>query len=145
VWRSGLVGVLLVLTGGVVVLAPSSDRATTAIEATLDRYARAMAAQDRAGALQEIAPSERERWEPWVDQQIGNIYEVRGLGVRAPSATDRLVGGASSEPTDVTVVLDVNRGYPGFFYQPTTRVGVRQVEGRWYLEQPLLAPEAESL
>jgi hypothetical protein len=37
-------------------------------------------------------------------------------------------------------MLDVDRGYPDEFYQPTTRVPVEQVDGRWYLVEPLLAP-----
>ena len=34
--------------------------------------------------------------------------------------------------------MDVNRDSPDQFYQPTTRVDVEQVDGRWYLAAPLL-------
>jgi hypothetical protein len=36
------------------------------------------------------------------------------------------------------VVLDINRGFDDEFYEPTTRVPVEQVDGRWYLSRPLL-------
>ena len=74
----------------------------------------------------------------WLSTQVGNIYEVRGIAVRSPSVFERVVRRARG-PSEVTVVLDVNRGYAGEFYQPTSDVPVVQVDGRWYLEQPLLA------
>jgi hypothetical protein len=59
------------------------------------------------------------------------VYEVRGIAVRARSLLGR--------PTEVTVVLDVNREYPAEFYQPTTTVSVEPVDGSWYLAAPLLS------
>ena len=35
--------------------------------------------------------------------------------------------------------MDVNRDFPDDFYQPTARVNVEEVDGRWYLAAPLLA------
>ena len=60
------------------------------------------------------------------------------MAVRAPAVVAR----EAHQPTDVTVVMDVNRGFADEFYQPTTRVDVEHDQGRWYLKQPLLAPEA---
>ena len=56
---------------------------------------------------------------------------MRGVAVRAPSVL--------RPPTDVTVVLDVNKAFPDEFYQPTANVTVEESNGRWYLSAPLLA------
>ena len=81
--------------------------------------------------MAEIAPAGREAWRPWLAGQMGNIYDVRGIAVRSS-------GGVLGRPYEVTVVLDVNRDYPDEFYQPTTTEAVEQVDGAWYLAQPLL-------
>lgn len=81
---------------------------------------------------------------PWIAGQLGNVYEIRGTAVRFPSLLDRLTSGAPAKPYEVTVVMDVNRAFPNEFYQPTTRVPVSEVDGRWYISRPLLQPETEA-
>jgi hypothetical protein len=44
-------------------------------------------------------------------------------------------------PTAVTVVIDVDRGFPDEFFQGTSTVSLEQSDGRWYLAAPLLATE----
>ena len=107
------------------------DRRASAVEASVRRYADAVSNADLDAALAEIAPPERDRWRDWVAGQLGNVYEVRGIAVRAPSIV--------APPSEVTVAMDVNRGYPDEFYQPTPRVRVEEVGGREYLAAPLLS------
>jgi len=111
------------------------DRPEAAVEASVRRYTSAIAAEDLDAAMAEIAPGERAHWNQWVQGQLGNEYDVTGVAVRAPWLLAR--------PTDVTVDLDVNREYPDEFYQATPRVTVQEVDGRWYLSAPLLAPTSE--
>ena len=127
-----LVLVLLALVGASIVGVQAFDRRGAAVEASVRRYAAAITNSDLDAALAEIAPPERERWRDWIAGQLGNVYEVRGVAVRAPSIV--------AAPDEVTVVMDVNRGYADEFYQPTPRVGVEEVNGRQYLTAPLLAP-----
>lgn len=135
---------LLILLAGIIGAEQLLDGAPPRIQATVERYARAMEAQDLQAALAEIEPSDRPRWTAWVESQLGNIYEVKSVAVREPSGLDRILAGASGTPTEASVAMDVNRGYPDFFFQPTTRVGVVQTDGRWYLAEPLLARELPS-
>ena len=51
---------------------------------------------------------------------------MRGIAVRSPSIL--------SAPSEVTVAMDVNRGYTDEFYQPTPRVAVKDIDGREYLD-----------
>ena len=108
------------------------DRSASAVEGSVRRYALAVSTSDLDGAMVEIAPSSRVAWQDWVSGQLGNLYEVRGIAVRATSLV--------AAPVEVTTVLDVNRGYPDEFYQPTTTVAVSEADGHWYLDVPLLAP-----
>ncbi len=126
-----LVVLLLGLVGAAIVGVQAFDRRGAAVEASVRRYATAITNSDLDGALAEIAPPLRDRWRDWIAGQLGNVYEVRGVAVRARSIT--------SGPDAVTVVMDVNRGYAGEFYQPTPRVGVAEIDGREYLTAPLLA------
>ena len=141
-WLVLVDGLLLVLIAGAVGATQLLDRDPPAVEAAVRRYAVAVARQDLAGATAEIAPADQARWSPWIAGQLGNVYEVRGVAVRAPSLLDRLLRHEPGQPTEVSVSMDVNRGYPDEFYQPTTRVPVTRVNGRWCLGEPLLAPEA---
>jgi hypothetical protein len=131
-------GLLLALTGLAILGVLAVDRSEASVEGVVRRYALAISSSDLDGALDEIAPDQRAAYRDWLTTQLGNIYEVRGIAVRSPSVFERVVRRASG-PNDVTVVLDVNRGYAGEFYQPTSDVPVVQVDGRWYLERPLLA------
>jgi hypothetical protein len=133
--------VLLAALGAAIVGVQLTDRPAAQVDSSVRRYAQALSSSDLEAALAEIAPPERRRWREWIAGQLGNIYDVRGVAVRAPAL---LTLGARRAPAEVTVMLDVDRGYPNEFYQPTTRVPVEQVDGRWYLVEPLLAPEAEA-
>ena len=141
-WLVLLNGLLLVIIAGAIGATEVRDRDAPAVEAAVRRYAAAVAAQDLPAATAEIAPIGRAQWAPWIAGQLGNVYDVKGVAVRSPSLLDRWLHHESGAPTEVTVSMDVNRGYPDEFYQPTTRVPVSQVGGRWYLDAPLLAPEA---
>jgi hypothetical protein len=123
-------GVLIALLALAIVGIQVIDRPDAAVEASVRRYANAVSNADLDAAMAEIAPDQRARWTDWLQGQLGNIYEVRGVAVRAPSLL--------ASPTEVTVDLDVNRGYPDEFYQPTPRVPVELYEGRPYLAAPLL-------
>lgn len=125
--------VLLVLVGLAVLGVQAVDRRASAVESAVRRYSSAVSSSDPDGALAEIAPAQRDRWRNWIAGQLGNVYEVRGIAVRA-----RSVFGA---PYEVTVAMDVNRDYPGEFYQPTPRVPVVEDNGREYLGAPLLASQ----
>ena len=131
-------GLLLALVGLAILGVLAVDRSEASVEGVVRRYALAVSSSDLDGALEEIAPDQRAGYRDWLSTQIGNIYEVRGIAVRSPSVIERVIRRASG-PSDVTVVLDVNRGYANEFYQPTSDVPVVQVDGRWYLERPLLA------
>lgn len=125
-------GVLLGVLALTIVGVEFADRSETAVEGSVRRYALAVSKGDLEAAMAEIAPSSRAGWREWVAGQLGNVYEVRAIAVRA----DFIVG----PPVEVTAVLDVNRGDPDEFYQPTTTVSVSQDGGAWYLAAPLLAP-----
>jgi len=132
-------GVLLALVALAVVGIQVLGRDETALEGSVRRYAAAVSTSDLDGAMAEIAPDQRATWTDWVHGQLGNVYEVRGIAVRAPSLVQRLTAHVPGGPTEVTAILDVNRDSPDEFYQPTPRTPVEQFEGRWYLANPLLA------
>ena len=115
-------------------------RDEAAVEASVRRYAAATSSSQLEAALAEITPDQRDTWREWVRGQLGNVYDVRGVAVRSPSVLERALSGRLSGPYEVTVVLDVNRGYPDEFYQPTPRVPVDHADGKPYLRRPLLAP-----
>jgi hypothetical protein len=127
--------VLLALVVLAIVGVEAWDRPEASVEASARRYAAAVSAGDLDAAIAEITPSQRPRWRDWVQGQLGNVYDVTGVAVRATWLL--------ALPTDVTVDLDVNRDYEDQFYQATPRVAVEQVDGRWYLAAPLLAPASE--
>jgi hypothetical protein len=129
--------VLVAALGLAIVGVQVLDRPAAQVDGSVRRYAAAVTRADLEAAVAEIAPSEREQWREWIAGQLGNIYEVRGVAVRSPALLARA---RPSAPSEVTVALDVDRGYADEFYQPTTRVPVEQVDGRWYLVEPLLAP-----
>ena len=131
-------GALLLLLGLAIAGVLATDRAEASVEGVVRRYALAVSSSDSDAALAEIAPEQRARYAEWLAGQLGNVYDVRGIAVRSPNVFSRVVRRAVG-PTDVTVVLDVNRAWPDEFYQPTARVEVVQDGGRWYLARPLLA------
>ena len=130
-------GILLALIAlavfGIQVLA----RGEAAVEQSVRRYATAVSNAELDAAMAEIAPDQRSKWVDWVRSQLGNVYVVRGIAARSPS----LFPNGRRGPFEVTAVLDVNRDYPDEFYQPTAKVPVKEVDGRWYLATPLLATE----
>ncbi len=128
---------LLALAAVAIVGVEVWDRPESAVEASVRRYAAAVTSADGDAAIAEIAPDQREQRNDWVQGQLGNVYDVTGIAVRAPWLLGR--------PTEVTVDIDVNRAYPDEFYQANPRVAVEEVNGRWYLTAPLLAPAASEL
>jgi hypothetical protein len=138
---------LVVLNGALIAMLAASivggsllDRSEVSIEASVRRYAAAITDADVDAALQEIAPARRDEWHDVVADQAGNVYVVKGIAVRAPSLLDRLRTHVPAGPSEVTVVMDVNPGVAADeLFQPTVRVPVEQVDGRWYLSEPLLA------
>jgi hypothetical protein len=139
--RTVLVGALLALLTLAIGGFEVADRAEASVEASVRRYAAAVTNSDLDAAMAEIAPDQRARWTDWVQGQLGNVYEVRGIAVRSPSMLERLTQHVPGGPREVTTALDVDRDFPDEFYQPTTRVDVEAFDGRWYLAAPLLATE----
>ena len=132
-------GVLLAVMGVAIVGIQLSDRSGAAVDGVVRRYAAAISNADLAAAMDEIAPESRADWTDWVRAQLGNVYNPTGIAVRSASVVQRVFDGAHAGPFEVTAILDVNRDFPDDFYQPTARVSVEQVDGRWYLAEPLLA------
>ena len=116
-------------------------RPEASVESRVRRYSDAVGNSDLDAALAEIAPDQRGGWRDWIGSQLGNIYEIRGIAVRAPSFLERLRTRVTGGPTEVTVVIDVDRAFPDQFYQATTRIPVEQSGGTWYLAQPLLSDQ----
>ena len=129
--------VLLAFVAVAIVSVEVVDRPVSAVEASVRRYATAVTAGDFDAAIAEIAPDQRTTWNDWVRGQLGNVYDVTGIAVRA--------GWLLGRPIEVTTALDVNREYADEFYQASPRTSVEQVDGRWYLRAPLLAPAPAEL
>lgn len=132
-------GLLLALTTGAVLLVQVSARDWAAVEGNVRRYAAAISASNPEAALAEIVPDQRATWAPFVDEMVGDHYDVKSIAVRTPSLLARLTTRAAMRPIEVTTTMDVNKDVPGAFYQPTTRVPVVIVDGHAYLGAPLLA------
>jgi hypothetical protein len=128
-------GGLLLLVVVAILGVEARNRPAASVEAGVRRYAAAVSNGELDAALGEIAPEQRTTWSDFVSNQLGNIYDVRGVAVRSNS----LLG----PPTDVTTDIDVNRAYPDQYYQASPRTSVEEVDGRWYLAAPLLAPTSE--
>ena len=112
---------------------------TQSPETVARRYFTALEASDVAGALAELAPSDRGRWVPFVENGVANEYRVLGVAIRHPSLISRFLG-AAGEPTDLTVFLDITQAVDGVRWQATPRVPLVFREGRWFLAHPPLAP-----
>jgi hypothetical protein len=136
-------GVLLAMIGMAIVGIQGLDRSGASVEGSVRRYASAISNADLQAALAEISPDQRATWEGWVRGQLGNVYDVKGIAVRSPSVVDRVLKSPTVSRFEVTAILDVNRDYPEF-YQPSPTVAVEDVNGRWYLHAPLLAPRTST-
>ena len=124
---------LLTLVAVAIVGVEVWDRPEAAVESSVRRYAAAVSNADLDAAMAEIAPPERAAWTDWVEGQLGNIYNVTGVAVRA--------GSVLGKPTEVTTGMDINRGDLDQFYKASPRVPVEEVDGRWYLSAPLLSTQ----
>jgi hypothetical protein len=124
-------GCLLLLVALAILGVQVWNRPVAAVETGVRRYAMAVTNADMDAAMAEIAPEHRASWTDFVHNQLGNLYDVTGVAVRANSLLGR--------PTEVTADMDVNRAYADQFYQAAPRVAVEEVDGRWYLSAPLLA------
>jgi hypothetical protein len=122
---------LLAAVGAAIVGVQVWDRPEAAVEGSVRRYAAAVSNSDFDAAMAEIAPSARPTWSDWVRSQLGNVYAVTGIAVRADSLL--------AAPSEVTVDLDINRGYADEFYQASPHVAVAEEDGHWYLAAPPLA------
>jgi hypothetical protein len=132
-------GLWLAAIGLAVVGGQVLDRPEASVEGSVRRYAAAVSNADLDGAMAEIAPEQRAVWIDWVRGQLGNVYDVRGIAVRSPSVIQRVVERVPAGPFEVTAALDVNAAFADQFYQPSARVPVEELDGRWYLSTPLLA------
>lgn len=138
---SALNWVLLAGMGAAIVGLQLFDRSGAAVEGSVRRYAMAVSTADYDAAIGEIAPEQRAGWSDWVRAQLGNVYDITGIAVREHSVLQRVFEGASGGAFEVTAIMDVNRDFPDDFYQPTARVNVEEVDGRWYLATPLLGKQ----
>jgi hypothetical protein len=110
-------------------------------EAPLRTYLAAVTDEDLHAALLEIAPSARARAAPFVAEQLGNAYRIRGIGVRQPSLLDRLLGRAGSpDHVLITVQLDITL-LSGEQWRATTHVPVVREPDGWYLAHAPLQPD----
>ncbi|HZR98785.1 MAG TPA: hypothetical protein VFE37_08770 [Chloroflexota bacterium] len=109
-------------------------------EAPLRTYLAAVTAEDAEAALAEVLPAARPAAIPFVVEQLGNQYEVLGLGVRQPSLLDRLRGqGPPADEALITVQLDIVLT-TGETWRTTTHVPLVRTEDGWYLVRPPLQP-----
>ncbi len=109
------------------------------VEGVVRRYFAALEAGDVDGALAELAPPITDLDVAFVENVVGNRYHVVGVAVREPSLLARL-GGAAPGPAEVTVFLDITQAADETRWQAGPRVGVREIDGRWFLARPPLAP-----
>ncbi len=105
------------------------------------RYFTALEGGDVPGALSTLAPPVSDRDVAFVENGLGNRYRITGIAVRQPSLLARFVG-APAAPTEVTVFLDITQAVDDVRWQAGPRVMVREIDGRWYLARPPLAPES---
>ena len=135
---------LIALLVGIVASAAVADYIgrDTAPERMVRRYFAALEAGDAARALDQIAPATREQWSGFVGNGVLNTYRMSGIAVEVPSVQSRLAGSDSRRPRAVTVFLDITQWVDGVRWQAAPRVPLVQVEGRWYLQHPPLAPMA---
>ncbi len=131
-----LVGAALVVAGAALDIA--GRRASP--EAPLRTYVSAVTNEDLDAALREITPAARAAAAPFVAEQLGNWYEVRGIGVRHPSLLDRLRGRGADNEALLTVQLDITL-LSGETWRTTTLVRVVREPDGWYLARPPLQPE----
>src|SRR5262249_9151596 len=132
-------GAMLVAIGGLSDLRSRSS----APDAPLLTYLRAVSDEDLEAALLEIEPSARPTALPFVAEQLGNGYRIPGVGVRQPSLLDRLRGIGDPDHALLTVQLDTTL-ITGETWRATTHVpAVRTADG-WYLARaPLQPPTTE--
>jgi hypothetical protein len=135
------VAVLWGLGAGAVALGAVADWRGRASgpEAPLRTYLAAVTNEDLDAALAEILPAARSDSLPFIAEQLGNGYRVLGVGVRQPSALDRLLGRADPDRALITVQLDITL-FTGETWRTTTHVPVVRTPDGWYLARPPLQP-----
>lgn len=146
-WRparaaGGLVAVLWALGALCVVVGAVADYRTRASgpEAPLRTYFAAVTTEDLDAALAELLPEARPAAAPFVAEQLGNQYQILGLGVRQPSLLDRLLGRAGDlDRARLTVQLDITL-VTGETWRTTTTLWARRTPDGWYLERAPLQP-----
>jgi hypothetical protein len=111
-------------------------------ERVVRRYFAELEAGDASAALDELDPSARQRWSDFVENGILNTYRINGIAVRVTSIQGGLAGNDILRPREVTIFLDITEWVDGAHWQASPRAPLVQVDGRWYLGRPPLAPEA---
>lgn len=102
-------------------------------------YFRAVEQRDLAGALGYLVPEQRIWWREFVENQLGNHYEIVSISVQSPSLLAQLSGHESGFPTEATLMIAINPGRSDG-WRATTRVPLAQAEGRWLMPEPPLKP-----
>ncbi len=140
-----LVAALWLLGAGAILIGALTDWRGRASgpEAPLRTYLAAVTNEDLEAALGEILPAARPEAEPFIAEQLGNGYQVLGLGVRQPSLLDRLTGRADPDHALITVQLDISL-FSGETWRTTTSVPVVRTADGWYLAYPPLQPRPPS-
>lgn len=139
--RLGFIGALslLIMTGALVLASAVREVVArqTGPEAVVARYFAALEASDLDGALAEIAPEGRAEAAPFVENNLGNAYQITGIAAEYASVTEQLAGGSGAART-VTVFLDVTQK-DGARWQAGPRVPLVHSGGRVYLAQAPLS------
>lgn len=132
---------LLVVSVGVIAVGVVLDVRTrpVSVETVVRRYFAALEAGDVDAALSALAPPVSARDATFVANAVGNRYHVRGIAVRHPSLVARLRGEPAG-PRDVTVFLEITQAIEEVQWQAGPTVPVVEIDGRWYLGRPPLAP-----
>ena len=94
-------------------------------------------------SVEQILPEERGRLTPFVENSVGNHYDIVGIAVEWPSLIER-AGGAQPEARTATVFLDITQA-DGVRWQAGPRVIVIRRDGRWYLGDAPLRPPSSAL
>lgn len=139
---TSLVAVLWVLGALCVVVGAVTDYRTRASgpEAPLRTYCAAVTAEDLGAALAELLPEARPTAAPFVAEQLGNQYQILGLGVQQPSLLARLRGRAADrDRARLTVQLEITL-VTGETWRTTTTLWARRTPDGWYLERAPLQP-----
>jgi len=106
-------------------------------EAPVRAYLAAVERGDLDAALAELAPPARAAERERVANQLGNRYRVESLVLGAPSLADRALGRAG--PPAWAIVAAEITPIVGAPWKSSSRAELIELDGRWYLAEPLFA------